>query len=276
MYKYLFLTLCLFNQGLQASEISYQGKLKFNGELVSGLYDFDFEIFTDKYKGDSLEFISLNQLKVIDGVFTANLTLDPKIKLKDGLWLQVSIKLATDTTDYHLLYPRQTINSKPSIKDNKSITEFIDLSNNTIKIISLEGVIDKSVTEIIAINNKQDNDNLFNEPNALKSFDISLKSLLNRTEYEKASHLHDSLREIINADLHSETPENLGKFKQANGNKLSDFYTINDNKILIDITTSANPENVLSALHNISGIKIITHASTPSFSIITILSLIHI
>ncbi|MFK8010875.1 MAG: S8 family serine peptidase [Marinicellaceae bacterium] len=273
MFK-LFLICVFFGCNVQANVLSYQGQLTINDALANGQFDFDFEIFKDHNGNHSLGLYSLDQVKVIEGVFTAHFKIEPTspILINENLWLQVSLKMVADTTDYLLLLPRQSLSLRHMNKhhiaraqsqlDTNQAPQFIALETNNLSI---------NLTTQDSKNTEADHtDDIGEQVAVLKDFDQSLKNNLSPKEYKNISHYHDSLREMIETELFSEQPISLEELKNPQGNKLSDYYTIENNKILIDITTNANPEQVLIALKKIKGISVRAQASTPSFSVITI------
>ena len=275
MIRLLLLALCFIGFGVYAGEFSYQGKLKFDDELTNGQYDLDFEIYKNQLSNESVGHISLTNIRVIDGVFTAKLGLEPDLVLHNDLWLEVSIRVVSDTTQYQQLLPRQLLSSTNVGINAIAAGNSVDINTQVVRNISLETIEikplpNKQVTDSGHKSSVDDNDNLSFQANTIKAFDQSLIDNLRADEYIRISHLHDSLREIIDADLNLRIPSDLGEFKQSNGNRLSELYSISNNRILIDITTDTNPDNMLNALESISGIKVNAHASTPAFSVITI------
>jgi hypothetical protein len=89
---------------------TYQGQLKFNGVPYNGEAAFAFQLFGDEAGGDLIATTELSGIRVVDGLFTAELTFEVGINGRP-LWLQIHVRAAEQ--DWTSLEPRQPINPAP-------------------------------------------------------------------------------------------------------------------------------------------------------------------
>ncbi len=256
---------------ISAVEYKFHGLLEIDNKLANGNYNFNVELFDNVSNGEFVSAKYIKDAKVIDGAFTLNLDFQSQLAKNKSYWLEINVRLASDTTLFHQLLPRQQLQVDDQIYIKKvSNSQNVSSSNRGVPIILT--TLGMNYSRIEASSLAAGNEDLYHENQNLQSYDLSLQQLLTEDEYERVSHMHDSLREVINADLNDNLPTNLADFLQNNGTKLSEMYLITNNQLAIDLTTGANPEALKNKLNNTVGIKINAIASTPSYSVISIIS----
>ncbi len=252
----------------------YSGLLKFDGISANGKYDFYVELYDDKVAGNLLSEVNLTKVQVIDGSFSLNLDFTSIDIVTNKLWIEVSLKLTTDSKSFIQFLPRQPTPTNKSggnqffqfSFNNSKKTSKNQMSIETLKFKKIE-VDSVKVTDLKALYKKQVE---FAAQHAPTMYDQSLKSMLNKDEFNKIGHVHGVLREIINAQLNGEIIGNLKDLKITGDQNLADVYTVIEDQISVDITTASDPTLTLETLIKIPGVKINAMASTPSYSVVSV------
>ncbi len=92
----------------QTSSFSYQGKLDDGGNPASGPYDFEFRLFDALSGGTQIgSTVTVNDLNVATGIFTATLDFGAGAFPGANRWLQVSVRPGASVGAYTTLTPRQ-------------------------------------------------------------------------------------------------------------------------------------------------------------------------
>ncbi len=96
-----------------AAEFTYQGKLEFLNEPVSGLYHMLFRLYDAASSGSQVgPEIELLGVPVIDGLFTVNLDFGDDVFAGGNRWLEIYVKQDIPQT-YQKLMPRQKLTTTP-------------------------------------------------------------------------------------------------------------------------------------------------------------------
>lgn len=109
----------LFAAAVQAqtpltAAITYQGRLESAGSPANGAYDFIFRLFDAAQNGNQVgSNITVNDLTVTDGLFTAQLNFGQSAYNGDARWLDVQVRVGTSTGIYTPLSPRQPMTAAP-------------------------------------------------------------------------------------------------------------------------------------------------------------------
>ncbi|MFK7956323.1 MAG: hypothetical protein AB8B96_09525 [Lysobacterales bacterium] len=96
------------------SGFTYQGKLQSNNTPANGFFDFEFALHdaeTDNAQIGSNVFVE--DVVVIDGVFSVALDFGTEPYAGDQLWLDISVRNGSETGGYTGLLPRQKITATP-------------------------------------------------------------------------------------------------------------------------------------------------------------------
>src|SRR5262252_1725155 len=96
----------------QTSVFTYQGRLTDAGTTANGVYDFEFRLFNEQ----SVQIgpvVSLEDVQVVKGVFTANLDFGAQAFDGTARLLEVAVRPGTSTDPFTTLAPRQSVNSTP-------------------------------------------------------------------------------------------------------------------------------------------------------------------
>ena len=92
---------------------TYQGQLQASNQPANGPYDFEFELYDQASGGLPLALLPLDDVQVIDGVFTVQLDFGVGTFVGDMLWLEISVRDGPSTGGYVGLLPRQEITATP-------------------------------------------------------------------------------------------------------------------------------------------------------------------
>lgn len=120
--KYLLITIVLFLfsgvafvQTPIGSEFTYQGSLKFNNSPANGLFDFEFILYDTELDGTGIgsQPVVIEDVDVLDGLFTVKLDFGTAAFYGDKAWLQISVRDGSQAGLFELLLPRQEITSAP-------------------------------------------------------------------------------------------------------------------------------------------------------------------
>ncbi len=95
------------------TSFSYQGYLEHNQISLNGIYHFSFELFDAETGGDSFGYIEVENVDVVDGVFTALLEFDPGVFDGEELWLEIGFQPSSGTGGYTVLPGRQPVTPVP-------------------------------------------------------------------------------------------------------------------------------------------------------------------
>lgn len=96
------------------SGFTYQGRLVDDGLAANGAYDFEFKLY-DAPSGGTQEGLTVpvNDLMVVNGLFSTELDFDSGVYDGRGLYLQVSVRPGASTGAYTDLSPRQALTAAP-------------------------------------------------------------------------------------------------------------------------------------------------------------------
>ena len=93
---------------------SYQGTLSESGSAATGMYDFRFELFNAESEGAAVaSTLFLEEVAVTNGSFTVSLDFGLSPFSAGQLWLEISVRPASDTSPHTMLQPRQMISATP-------------------------------------------------------------------------------------------------------------------------------------------------------------------
>ena len=92
---------------------TYQGELQAADQAANGPFDFEFELYDQASGGLPLALLPLDDVQVIDGVFTVQLDFGVGTFVGDMLWLEISVRDGPSTGGYVGLLPRQEITATP-------------------------------------------------------------------------------------------------------------------------------------------------------------------
>lgn len=94
--------------------ISYQGDLKDGGEPANGIYDLEFRIFDVDTGGiEVVPVVSLDDVPVVDGIFSVELDFGIDPFMGDQLWLEIRVRRGADAGGFTQLLPRPKITPAP-------------------------------------------------------------------------------------------------------------------------------------------------------------------
>lgn len=105
-----------------ATAFNYQGRLTEAGELVTGLFDFRFSLFTAVSGGTALEVIERPDVQVEEGGFTVSLDFGSTPWTGEPRWLQTEVRPAGSSDPYTLLSPRIQVLPSPYAISSQKIT----------------------------------------------------------------------------------------------------------------------------------------------------------
>ncbi|MDJ0654644.1 MAG: hypothetical protein QNJ40_10845 [Xanthomonadales bacterium] len=93
---------------------TYQGHLKQSGTPANGAFDFDFQLFDLQSGGVAIaEPSPLEEVNVVDGIFTVELDFGTAPFAGDQLWLQVGVREGSSPGGHTILLPRQELTVAP-------------------------------------------------------------------------------------------------------------------------------------------------------------------
>jgi len=95
------------------SAFTYQGRLTDAGSSASGVYDFEFALFTSAIGGSAVDTVTIDDLGVSDGLVNASLDFTDAPYDGHALWLEVRVRSGTSSGSYTSLAPRQTLTATP-------------------------------------------------------------------------------------------------------------------------------------------------------------------
>ena len=95
------------------SAFTYQGRLTDAGSSASGVYDFEFALFTSAMGGSAVDTVTIDDLGVSDGLVNASLDFTDAPYDGHALWLEVRVRSGTSSGSYTSLAPRQTLTATP-------------------------------------------------------------------------------------------------------------------------------------------------------------------
>ena len=120
---------CLARPTPLSTAFTYQGELKFGGNLINNTADFQFTLFDAISAGNQIGSISpVNNLTLVAGRFTA--TLDFGTSAFDGneRFLQIAVRSPAGSGSFTTLTPRQRVAATPYALETRGIT--VDANNN--------------------------------------------------------------------------------------------------------------------------------------------------
>jgi hypothetical protein len=96
------------------TSFTYQGELQQQGVPANGAYDFAFELFDSDFNGNSITAaIQLEDVLVIDGVFTVGLNFGESPYIDQKIWLEIGVRDGLSDGAFTALTPRHAINPTP-------------------------------------------------------------------------------------------------------------------------------------------------------------------
>ncbi len=96
-----------------STAFTYQGYLTQNGQPANGTFDFQFRLYDAASEGNQVgNTVSLDDVQVLQGVFTVQLDFGESVFNGQALWLEVSVK-NQNSEDYVALTPRQALTTTP-------------------------------------------------------------------------------------------------------------------------------------------------------------------
>jgi hypothetical protein len=99
---------------LETYAFTYQGRLIEANTAADGLYDLQFELYAGPADGSQQGgTIYINELDVIDGYFTVELSFDARVFNGEALWLEIGVRPGDSNDVYTILSPRQEITPAP-------------------------------------------------------------------------------------------------------------------------------------------------------------------
>ena len=107
---------CLINSpGTDVDDgITYQGSLSDGNAPANGTYDFRFRLFNAATNGDQIgPIVTVNDLSVVNGLFTTNLDFGPNAFNGQARWLEIYVRDGNSSGNYTRLSPRQAIKATP-------------------------------------------------------------------------------------------------------------------------------------------------------------------
>ena len=117
-FIFQFLMLCTLAGASLAAPLgtgfTYQGELQDGGIPADGNYDFEFELFDDSAAGTMLGGkVSLENVPVVNGVFSVELDFGAGPFAGDQLWLEISVRDGASIGGFTGLLPRQKLTAAP-------------------------------------------------------------------------------------------------------------------------------------------------------------------
>jgi hypothetical protein len=98
----------------QGTAFTYQGRLTENGALANGAYDFQFNIFAANSGGSPLaSTFSVNDLPVVEGMFTALLDFGSSVFNGADRFLEISVRAGNSSGQFRIVSPRQRVTPTP-------------------------------------------------------------------------------------------------------------------------------------------------------------------
>lgn len=94
--------------------ITFQGKLNEADDPANGPFDFQFTLYDAASGGSQVgDTLTLNDVSVINGLFTVQLNFDTSAFQGEARWLEIAVRPGESTARYTLLSPRQMITAVP-------------------------------------------------------------------------------------------------------------------------------------------------------------------
>jgi len=95
------------------SGMTYQGQLTHAGMPASGLYDFEFALFTVASGGSAVDTLSVEDLTVDAGLIDTTLDFTDAPYNGQALWIEVKVRSGASSGAFTTLAPRQALNATP-------------------------------------------------------------------------------------------------------------------------------------------------------------------
>ncbi|HKQ76608.1 MAG TPA: hypothetical protein VJ810_23135 [Blastocatellia bacterium] len=92
---------------------AYQGQLKESGTLANGAYDVQFALYTAQVGGSELKSVVLEDVTVVNGLFTVKLDFGRAAFDSKESWLDVSVRAGHSVDAFESLSPRQRLMPTP-------------------------------------------------------------------------------------------------------------------------------------------------------------------
>ena len=95
---------------------TYQGRLIDDNKTAYGLYDFQFKLYNaPQASAQQGNTVDLNDVEVVDGIFTAELDFGINVFIGEARWLEIAVRPgdSSDPFDFVTLSPRQEITPTP-------------------------------------------------------------------------------------------------------------------------------------------------------------------
>jgi len=127
------------------TEFTYQGELHFQGAAANGSFDFEFYLFDVESDGVALTTpVQLEDVSVMDGVFTVELDYGTEHFTDKKLWLEIRVREGSSDGVFTGLVPRQKLTSNPFTLgvNNEVSTLQTDVTNLQAQVTFLQNLLE--------------------------------------------------------------------------------------------------------------------------------------
>jgi hypothetical protein len=102
---------------------TYQGRLTDNGAPAEGSHEFEFTLFDAPTDGTNLGVVTVEEVQVVDGIFTVNLDFGAAAFNGDARWLEIWVRNDSDGQPGAVLAPRQGIMAVPYAQMARDVSD---------------------------------------------------------------------------------------------------------------------------------------------------------